>query len=348
MLDGDRVEDGPDRRSVVGGRLAIGAPGRPQLAGDPDHLGPDRDVLALGAFEDPGRAQVGVLEGMAHLRREQLRAEATLALGARQDDVAEMDLQVGEGPSGRLRGRPEAIQQGGDLRVGGGRRLTRSHGVVDELDDPGQLLEGRLGVEARDGTAGQRPEIRASRRDDHRDPLEASGRGGEPVGRRSELAGEEREDPGAEEVDPLERVPGLLAQLRLAEPERVELHQDQVAVDPFLGAQVGVGEAAQLRRPAIGEGQALEPAGLGQVRPFGVVGVHPGGGGVDGVESEELGQECVDGRAEGRRVVHRPSVANDPFSETGTPGSDRRPWTTLDCRGDRSGDGLAHLPDARG
>ena len=150
MLDGDRVEDRPDRRAVVGRRLAIGAPGRPELAGDPDHLGPDRHVLALRAFEDPGRAQLGVLEGVTHLRREQLRrrggprprsAGRTTSRRWTSRSASARPARRPRPPGGGAAGRPPPGRPGPTASPA----ATR---VVDELDDPGQLLEGRLGVEA--------------------------------------------------------------------------------------------------------------------------------------------------------------------------------------------------------
>ena len=48
--------------------------------------------------------------------------------------------------------------------------------------------------------------------------------------------------PLAEEVDPLERIPGVLAQLGLVEPPGVELAHDEVAVDRLVAAQVAGGD----------------------------------------------------------------------------------------------------------
>ena len=56
-------------------------------------------------------------------------------------------------------------------------------------------------------------------------------------GERREVAGEQRVQPAADEVDPEQRAPRLLAELRLGEAERVELAADEVEVDPLVRGQ---------------------------------------------------------------------------------------------------------------
>ena len=63
--------------------------------------------------------------------------------------------------------------------------------------------------------------------------------------------------PLAEQVDPVERVPGVLAQLGLGEPRGLQLADDQVAVDRLVGAQVASWPRSA---PAIGR---RPPAGRG-------------------------------------------------------------------------------------
>ena len=179
--------------------------------------------------------------------------------------------------------------------------LPVSERLVGELGHPAELPERGLGVQAGHRPAGPADDLRAGRLDDRRDPLEPAGDRRQPVGERGELAGEEREDAAAEEVDPLERIPGLLAELRLAEPDPVELHEQQVAIDPLVGRQVGVGEPAQHGLPAPDEGEPRASPGLAQVGPLGIVGVHPDRRRVERVESEELVEERVGPGREGRR-----------------------------------------------
>ena len=74
--------------------------------------------------------------------------------------------------------------------------------------------------------------------------------GREPDVERRELAGEQREQAVAEQVDPVERVPGVLAQLGLGEPRRLELADQQVAIDRLVA---GAGRScARERRRASG------------------------------------------------------------------------------------------------
>ena len=53
VLGGDRVEDAADQRALVVGARPVAGTRSATLAGQPDHLGPDRDVLPLGRGQDP-------------------------------------------------------------------------------------------------------------------------------------------------------------------------------------------------------------------------------------------------------------------------------------------------------
>ena len=52
MLSRDRVEHTANERAVLGGTRFVGSPGRPEVAGEADHLPADRLVFPLGGFED--------------------------------------------------------------------------------------------------------------------------------------------------------------------------------------------------------------------------------------------------------------------------------------------------------
>ncbi len=89
---------------------------------------------------------------MAHLPREQLAPEPSVALARRQDLIAKVTLEVGEGGLRGGRGRVEPRPQSRHRRivrrsVGGRQRL------VDQVDDAGQLVDRGLGLEPPDRAA---------------------------------------------------------------------------------------------------------------------------------------------------------------------------------------------------
>ena len=64
--------------------------------------------------------------------------------------------------------------------------------------------------------------------------LEATRGRRQPVRERRELAGIQREQPVADQVDPVQRVPRVLAQLGVGEPAGLELADQQVAIDDLV------------------------------------------------------------------------------------------------------------------
>ena len=189
--------------------------------GDPDHFGADGAVVALRLFEDPLGRQFVRAHRVAHLLGEQRGAQPSVALAPRQYLVAEVALEAVHLCARTLSGRAQPWQHGGDRRILTFRLLRHRKRLLRELDDARQLLERLLGVEACHRPLPDRPDL-LDRGIDHRlDPVEASSDRLEPFRQRCELPGDESEQPAAEEVDPLERVPGLLAQLQVREAHRV-------------------------------------------------------------------------------------------------------------------------------
>jgi len=102
---------------------------------------------------------------------------------------------------------------------------------------------------------------------------------------------EELVQPAADEVDPEERVPRLFAKVGLAEPERRQLAQQQVPVDPFAGRErLGI-EALERGLPAVDERQAGIPPGVAHVRPAVIEAVVAHRRGQVGLEDEQLVEE---------------------------------------------------------
>ncbi len=145
------------------GTSSPAAPGGPQLAGDPDHLGPDGDVLALRTLEDPlGRELIGP-KRVPKLPGEELRPEAALALRRREDGLPKVRLEPRQRVMGGADRRPEAWQECGDVAVGPGCGLGFAEGVVGQLAHPGELLERRFGVQARDRSSAVTDELARAR-----------------------------------------------------------------------------------------------------------------------------------------------------------------------------------------
>ena len=75
---------------------------------------------------------------------------------------------------------------------------------------------------------------------DHlRQSFEPSGDRRQPNVERGEFAGEQREEAVAEQIDPVERVPGLLAQLGLGEAGRLQFADQQIPVDRVVAGELG-------------------------------------------------------------------------------------------------------------
>ena len=144
------------------------------------------------------------------------------------------------------------------------------------------------------GRSGWRAERLAGRGDHRGHPLEAAGHRRQPHVERRELPGEQRVERAADHVDPHERVPRLLAQVLLVEPELGQLAQHQVTVDPVAGIERRVVEARELRLPAVDEREARLAAGLGEVRPAIVEAVVADARRDVGLEHEQLVEEAAD------------------------------------------------------
>ena len=176
--------------------------------------------------------------------------------------------------------------------------------VGDEFLDAADLAERRLRLEPGDRAAGMPDQRLACRLDHGRQRLQTPGGGGEAVGERRELARLETEQALADEVDPFERVPGVLGEDGLAEPRRLELADDQVAVDRVVGREVG--HRPERREPAVGRRESLGAAGRGQIRPAAVMGVLADHRREDRFALEGLGEEGRDGPGEVRHPAKTP------------------------------------------
>ena len=154
-------------------------------------------------------------------------------------------------------------------------------------------------MQATDRPALDPNEALARRGEDRRDPFDPLGDGREADPEGGELAGQEHVEPVAQQVDPLERIPGLGTQVHGVEAERGELAEHDVAVDRLIRGQRIDGERGEGLGPAIHESDEGPRARLGLVRPGTVVIVvaHPRG--EDRAGPEEVGEEAVDELVEG-------------------------------------------------
>ena len=206
---------------------------------------------------------------MAHLRGEQVARRG----GPRRRSPA------GRRRAGGPRTRPSAGRGDRGRRVEPRRRTAATAGSsaaprrprpsASSISSPmpGSWRDRRLGLEPR------RPADRRRRRapprapsSDRRHALEPAGDRGQAVRQRRELAGDQREQAVAEQVDPVERVPGVLAELGLGEPRRLQL-AEQRGRGRSPRRRVRSASAANGLEPAVDERQPVEPPGLGHVRP---------------------------------------------------------------------------------
>ena len=235
---------------------------------------------------------------MAQLRGEEVRAQAALALGRREDAIAQVGRKGVQRGRGCGDGRLQAGADGGQLALLVGGRGGRE-GLLAELADPRQLGERNLRVQSADGPTRDPDEARAGGVQDGGDPLDPLGGGGQAHAQRGELAGEQEVDSFAQEVDPGEGIPRLGAQLGLGEAHRRQLAEDDVAVDLLVGGQGIVREGGEGRAPPIDERHQRPRAGLGLVGPHPVVVVVAEPGREDRAGPEQVGEEAVDELVEG-------------------------------------------------
>jgi hypothetical protein len=111
---------------------------------------------------------------------------------------------------------------------------------------------------------------------------------------RREVAGEERVEREAHQVDPAQGIPGVLAQLGLAEPEGTQLAQHEVPVHALVGGEGVHVKALERGRPAVDEREARLPPLFARVRPAVVVAVVADGRREVRLEDEELVEELGD------------------------------------------------------
>ncbi len=239
------------------------------------------------------------------LRGEQRRPDRRAARRTRRHLVGQVPADRVEHGRGGVRRGPQPGQQGGDVRVVRRRGLGGRDGLAPEVRDAADAPPGDLGVEPRDRPVRDAPDDAARLVDHRRDALEPGRDRREPDRQRRELAGEQGVEAAAEQVHPQERIPRLLAELGLGEPERVELAEEEVAIDRVVARQGRVLEPGQAGGPAVDEGEPLEPAGLADVGPSVVEPVVADGRGDVRLEHEQLleerGDEVVE-RGHGHRL----------------------------------------------
>ena len=287
----------------------VGAPRRPELAREADHLGADRDVLALGRGQDPLRRERLGAHRVAHLRGEQRprrggprprwRAGRRRAGGSRRRRP-----RPGRSRPRRSRRGSSAATAGS---VDGGASAAASASSISS-SMPGSCRSavsvwnrptGRPGVptsvaRAASRTAGSpssRPAVEVSR--------SASGANSRAM---------QREQAVAEEVDPVERVPGVLAQLRLGEPARPRARR-RAGRDRWRRRAAGRSSRANVASQRSVDGQPLGPAGRRSGPASARRGVLADRGREDRVEPEVLGEERVDGGGEVGHADRRLSSA---------------------------------------
>ena len=210
---------------------------------------------------------------MAHLGGEEVRSEAALALARGQDDVAQMRPEGGHGVTGDRSGSRQAREDGGDRGIGLPGAFSGRQRLVDQRADPWQLVEGRLRLEPSDRPSGVPDKRLAGGLEERGQPFQPARGGCQSVRQRGKLAGIQREQPATDQVDPLEWVPGFLAQLGLRESGGLQLADEEVAIDRLVSRQIG--HRPELGQPTIRGRDLLRSPGRAHVGPSVVVGVLP-------------------------------------------------------------------------
>ncbi len=234
---------------------------------------------------------------MGQLRGIPLRAEPALAGRRRQHDRTQVAIERRNRRPGGRGSLGEVGAHGCTGRVRG-QRFGHRLGLLDEGADPGEVHERALGVEPADGPVPQRAEVRPGRLDDGRNASQARGGGREPDVERRERAGQQPEQAVAQEEDPAERVPGVLALGHVAVAFRGQDPEEAIAVDPGIGREVLVRDRGKAILPAIEVGQHRLAARLGQVGPPVVVLVDPRGRRREWIEAKRLIDVGADERVE--------------------------------------------------
>ena len=254
VLGGDRVEDAADeRRRRRRDGASTRAPGRPQLArrGGPSRPGPPRTRARPRPGSAPG---VSVSERIVWriFAANSVGAEPALAVARGQDDVAQVGLERGRAAARAVAA--AAVRRGRTAATAGSSSAPRPRPAASASAMSSSIPASCLSAVS----VWNRPTGRSAHRR-RASPRAASSTAGSPSSRpavdasRSASGANSRASrvnrPSPSEVDPVERVPGVLAQLGLREPRRLELADQQVAVDGVVGAS---GRPSPRTRPASG------------------------------------------------------------------------------------------------
>ena len=114
------------------------------------------------------------------------------------------------------------------------------------------------------------------------------------------VSSEQAEEAAACEVDVAQRVPRVLAELRLLELGRVDLLLRDASIDALVGGQFRLRQRLQPRTVVAEHGQAGAATGLGRVGPAVVVGVEADPSGPHGGGLEQVVQQPIEGVVERR------------------------------------------------
>ena len=237
---------------------------------------------------------------MPHLAIEQLTTQAALPFRLGKNNITQVRFELAERCLGRLSRLLEPRQHRPDVGIALG-LFARLDRVVRQLRDAREVLQRSLRMELRNRPIAQTLQLTRGDLQQARHGLEAPGDRRQSRGWWGELAGQDREDAAAQEVNPRHRIPPFFPELRIGEAHRGELGEEDLAVGSFTGRQaVGI-ELLQLRLPAIDEREPCLPACLGHVRPGVIEPVIARRGSAHGVEREQLVEEGCDARLYRRR-----------------------------------------------
>ncbi len=191
----------PARQGIrVFGHRLVADPGRPQLAGEAQHLATDIVVGSDGAcLQLLGRDRR--FERVMELAVIQVRPEAEAAVGGGQELVAQPDGERVDSGDGSIR---RACHTRAQLLVDICRHGDRR---AAQVRDAGNRLDRLLDVEARHGAAAAGRQVGACGLENWRDAFHAAGCTAEPIRKRRELPAQQGEQAAAEQVAVRDRAP---------------------------------------------------------------------------------------------------------------------------------------------
>ena len=257
MVGADGVEHSAGERVGVVGHRLVADPGRPQLPGQAQHLGPDL-VVGRGGARAPARPGVIVaLRRVVELALVQVAAEPEVAVGGRQQVVAEPADEGVDRGDGRLRGLRHARRAATSSTS-----AAISTAVRHRSATPGIVSIAFSVWKPRDRAASPGGQVGPGRIEHGRDALHPSRRAGEPLLTGANSRERRREQAAAQQVGVDDRAPRQLVELLLVEAQLVDRGQQDAPVDLLFAGRGRRCASSEARASASQASRSARPASV--------------------------------------------------------------------------------------